>query len=107
MHRPQYPRNKSGVPTGQNAVLKPVEKRKTSVPAKSQIQIPPRPPKILAVLSPILDSKTKLCYGYIITFSTLNLQLCLSQVKKKVFTEPIEDTYITKGGGIRIRVSTI
>jgi hypothetical protein len=95
-----YPRNESGgVPTGQNAGLKPVEKRKTSVPARSQTQIlhPPPPPRlleILAVLSPILNSKTKLCYGYTITFSTLNLQLCVSQApttpppKKKCLLNP-------------------
>jgi hypothetical protein len=85
MHRPLYPRNESSVRTGHNAGLKPAVKRKTSVPVRWQIQIlsPPGLPEILAVLSPILDSKTKLCYGYIITFSTLNLQLCVSQAKKK------------------------
>jgi hypothetical protein len=88
MHRPLYPRNESGVPTGQNADLKPVEKRKTPVPARRKYKSPPRLPEILAVLSPSLDSKTKLRYGYTITFSTLNLQLCVSQKKKKCLLNP-------------------
>ena len=69
------------------------QKSNTNTP----LQIPPRLPEILADLSPILESKTKLCYGHTITFSTLNLQLSLSQAKKKVFTESKEDTQITRG----------